>query len=70
MFFDKRKSFISFHKYDDLIHALISSLYVPLGITGKVYLKSPESSTVTPPIILVLLRISFNVLSTASTHFL
>lgn len=47
------------HKVDLLRYDLTSSVLVPFGTTGRVYLKSPASKTVTPPINLLFPLISF-----------
>ena len=44
-------------------HAFSSSARVPLGMTGKVCLKSPESTNVTPPMMTRQLQMSWRVWS-------
>ncbi|GBL83374.1 hypothetical protein AVEN_110684-1 [Araneus ventricosus] len=54
-----------FHRYDDFKQACISSTLVPRGIAGSVCRKSPVNTMITPPILLLLHLMSFNVTSSA-----
>ena len=54
------------HKYDCFIDESIESALVPFIITGKHYLKSPQSNVNTPPINLFELLKSFKDLSIVS----
>ena len=57
-------------RYDELMQADSSPADVPRGMIGSVCLKSPERTTLTPPITELDLRMSLSMRSTASNELL
>ena len=68
MFSRKVRSVVFFQRLDVLMHARSWSAFVPFWTTGRHCRKSPDKTTVFPPIVFVFLQTSWNNMSTASNE--